>query len=111
MKIVIDARTLGSKPSGIGIYAFNYIKELIKSEYQIILLTDVAVSEEMEFLKAQKVEIIEYGVSTYRSAQVLKYFDFVKKQLLQIQPELFWEPNILIPRSLSGYKGKIMRRK
>ena len=30
MKIVIDARTLGSKPSGIGIYAFNYIKELMK---------------------------------------------------------------------------------
>lgn len=108
MKIVIDARTLGSKPSGIGMYAFNYIRELIKSEYQVILLTDVAVSEEMEFLKAQDVEVIEYGVSTYRSAQILKYFDFVRKQLLQIQPELFWEPNILIPRRLSGYKGKVM---
>lgn len=108
MKIVIDARTLGSKPSGIGIYAFNYIKELIKSEHKIILLTDVAVSEEMEFLRERAVEIIEYGISTYRSAQVLKYFDFVKKQLVQIQPELFWEPNILIPQKLSGYKGKIM---
>lgn len=108
MKVVIDARTLGSKPSGIGIYAFNYIKELIKSKHQIILLTDVAVSEEMEFLKAQNVKIIEYGMSTYRSAQVLKYFDFVRRQLKQIQPELFWEPNILIPRNLFGYKGKIM---
>jgi len=108
MKIVIDARTLGSKPSGIGIYAFNYIKELIKSEHKIILLTDVAISEEMESLRAQDVEIIEYGINTYRSVQVLKYFCFVRKQLARIQPELFWEPNILIPRKLTGYKGKIM---
>lgn len=108
MKIVIDARTLGSKPSGIGIYAFNYIKELIQSEHEIILLTDVAVSEEMAFLKAQNIQIIEYGTSTYRSAQVLRYFDFVKKQLVRIQPELFWEPNILIPGKLTGYDGKIM---
>ena len=42
MKIVIDARTLGSKPSGVGIYTFNYIKELIKTSLHIILLTDIA---------------------------------------------------------------------
>lgn len=108
MNIVIDARTLGSKPSGIGIYAFNYIKELIKSSHHIILLTDVAESEELSFLKEQGTEIIQYGVSTYRSAQVLKYFAFVREQLVKIQPELFWEPNVLIPRKLSGYKGKVM---
>ena len=89
MRIVIDARTLGSKPSGIGIYAFNYIKELIKSRHQIILLTDVAKSEEMSFLKEEGVEIIQYGVSTYRSAQVLKYFEFVKEQLVKVKPDLF----------------------
>lgn len=108
MRIVIDARTLGSKPSGIGIYAFNYIKELIKSRHQIILLTDVAKSEEMSFLKEEGVEIIQYGVSTYRSAQVLKYFEFVKEQLVKVKPDLFWEPNVLIPHKMSGYQGKIM---
>lgn len=108
MRIVIDARTLGSKPSGIGIYAFNYIKELIKSKHQIVLLTDVAESEELSFLKEEGVEIIQYGVSTYRSAQVLKYFQFVKEQLVKLKPDLFWEPNVLIPRKLSGFHGKIM---
>lgn len=108
MKIVIDARTLGSKPSGIGIYAFNYIKELINSKHNIVLLTDVETSGEMQYLKAQNVEIISYGISVYRSAQVFKYFAFVKEQLVKIQPELFWEPNILIPVNLSGYNGKIM---
>lgn len=30
MKIAIDARTLGSKPSGIGMYLFDFLKELVK---------------------------------------------------------------------------------
>ena len=108
MKIVIDARTLGSKPSGVGIYTFNYIKELIKTSLHIILLTDIAGSEEMAFLEAAHIEIRQFGVSTYRSVQVLGYFGFVKKQLREIQPEYFWEPNFLIPRRLSGYKGDVM---
>lgn len=108
MKLVVDARTLGRKPSGIGIYTFYYLKELIKSEYELILLTDETVSEEMTYLKTQNVKIITYGKSVYRSIQVFQYFSFVRKQLEQMQPELFWEPNILIPGSLGQFRGKVM---
>lgn len=108
MKIVIDARTLGSRPSGIGIYAFNYIKELIETDNEVVLLTDVATSGEMQYLKDRKVQIITYGRVVYQSAQVFGYFGFVRKMLRQIQPELFWEPNILIPLRLTGFKGKVM---
>lgn len=108
MKIVIDARTMGSKPSGIGIYAFNYIMELIRSSHKIILLTDVATSGEMEIMRKNGVEIIAYGAQIYQSAQVFKYFAFVNRELNRIQPDLFWEPNIIIPRKLKGFKGKVM---
>ena len=108
MKIVIDARTMGSKPSGIGIYTFNYLKELAKTEHKLILLTDVETSEEMEYMRRKGIEIISYGKIVYRSAQVFKYFVFVQKELCKIQPDIFWEPNVLIPGMLSGFKGKVM---
>ena len=106
MKIVIDARTMGSKPSGIGMYTFYYIKELMKSKYELILLTDVIQSQEMQFVQEHKVKVIAYGTSIYRSVNVLKYFCFMREQLRDIQPDFFWEPNILLPTQLTGYKGK-----
>ena len=30
MKIAVDARTLGSRPSGVGMYLNDFLKELIK---------------------------------------------------------------------------------
>lgn len=108
MKMVIDGRTFGSSPSGVGIYAFNYSKELVNTEHKIILLTDVETSEEMAYMRERNIEIISYGMKVYRSVQIFKYFDFVKRTLCRIQPEIFWEPNILIPGKLVGYKGKVM---
>lgn len=108
MKILIDARTMGSRPSGIGIYAYRYIKELIKSKHQIILATDVSVSEEMRYLKRKQVPILEYGKEVYQSVEVFKYFGFVRRCLRQEQPDIFWEPNILVPVGLRGYRGKVM---
>ena len=105
MKIVIDARTLGSKPSGIGIYAYNFLCGLL-DDHEVILVTDVATSSEMQELRKKNVRIIEYGTPIYRSAAVFKYFRFVRKTLREIQPEIFWEPNILIPIPLSGFNGK-----
>lgn len=109
MNIVIDARTMGSRPSGIGIYLFNFLKEMIKNpNYHIILLTDVATSDEIRYMREQGIEIREYGKVVYRSVAVFCYFDFVKRELRKISPDLFWEPNNLIPANLTGYQGKIM---
>lgn len=109
MNIVIDARTMGSRPSGIGIYLFNFLKEMIKNpNYHITLLTDVATSGEIRYMKEHGIEVREYGKVVYRSVAVFCYFDFVKRELRKIAPDLFWEPNNLIPAKLTGYQGKIM---
>ncbi len=48
MKILIDARSMGTKPSGIGMYIYNFAKELVKEpDMEIHLLSDVATSNEM----------------------------------------------------------------
>jgi len=105
MKIVIDARTMGTKPSGIGIYAYNFLSGIL-DRYEVILVTDLATSSEMQVLKKKGIRIIEYGKEVYRSSGVFAYFKFVRNILRQEQPELFWEPNILIPIRLSGFHGK-----
>ena len=105
MKILIDARTLGTKPSGIGIYAYNFLCGILE-DFEVILVTDLSTSSEMQNLKKKGVRIIEYGKEVYRSSGVFDYFKFVRDILRQEQPELFWEPNILIPIRLSGFNGK-----
>ena len=107
MKILIDARTFGTRPSGIGIYAYNFLCGILQ-DFEVILVTDLSTSSEMQNLKKKGVRIIEYGKEVYRSSGVFAYFRFVRKILREEQPELFWEPNILIPIKLSGYQGKTL---
>ncbi len=107
MRIVVDARSMGSRPSGVGMYVYNFVKELIKSNYKIILLSDVAVSSQIKEFKSRNIAIYCYGKPIYQSKAVMKYFKFINKKLIELQPELFWEPNALIPIHLRGFKGKI----
>ncbi|MCD7999295.1 MAG: glycosyltransferase family 4 protein [Clostridiales bacterium] len=109
IKIVVDARTMGSQPSGIGFYLYDFLKELIHAEeLHISLITDVAESEQIQNLQQQNVSIICYGKRIYRSAGVYAYFKFVKNYLYEEQPDVFWEPNNLIPIRLYGFSGKIV---
>lgn len=109
MNIVVDARTMGSRPSGIGFYLFDFLKELIKNDnFQITLLTDVAESEQILYIEAKGIPVICYGKRIFRSAGVYLYFTFIKKYLKSSQPDLFWEPNNLLPIKMRGYKGKIV---
>lgn len=109
MKLLIDARSLGSHPSGIGIYVFDFLKELIKDQrFEITLLSDVATSSEMLWLAQQNIPIITYGKLISKSAGVFSYFKFIQDSLEYYQPDLFWEPNNLIPIPLKRYQGKIM---
>ena len=44
MKILIDARSMGTKPSGIGMYIYNFAKELVKEpDMEIHLLSDIEI--------------------------------------------------------------------
>ena len=103
MKIVIDARTLGSRPSGIGMYLNDFLKQLIKyEEFEFILLSDVAESEYIKHFMKQGIKVVTWGKHVYKSAGVYSYFAFVQKALSELQPDLFWEVNAIIPIRLKG---------
>ena len=115
MKIAVDARTLGSCPSGIGIYLYDFIRALAAEkgtdgldDVSLVLLTDVAESEQIQHLKAMGMPVVCFGRKVFRSASVYRYFGFIKQFLQREQPDLFWEPNNLIPVRLKGYHGRLV---
>lgn len=55
LKIAIDARTLGSRPSGVGMYLNDFLEQLIKyDEFEWVLFTDVKESEYIKDLKREE---------------------------------------------------------
>lgn len=112
MKIAIDARVMGSRPSGIGIYLYDFVRELVTNskycELEIFLICDVAESEQIKFLAQNGTPVICYGKRVFRSGGVYLYFNFVKRILIKEKADIFWEPNNLLPVRLSGYRGKLI---
>lgn len=103
MKIVVDARTMGSRPSGVGMYLFDFLKELVRyEEFEFVLLSDVAASEYIEYFRILGVQVRIQGKEVYRSIGVYSYFRFIQDQLNDIKPDLFWEVNTVIPIKLVG---------
>ena len=98
LKIAVDARTLGSRPSGVGMYLNDFLEQLITyDEFEWILFTDVKESEYIKRFEARGIKVIEWGKPVYRSAGVYAYFAFIKKELKQVRPDIFWEVNSIIP--------------
>lgn len=103
MKIAIDARTLGSRPSGVGMYLNDFLKQLIKyEELQFVLLSDVSDSEYIQYFQKCGIEVRVQGKEIYKSIGVYKYFYFIQRELNNIQPDIFWEVNTIIPIKLKG---------
>lgn len=103
VKIAIDARTLGSRPSGVGMYLNDFLKQLIKYDgFEFVLFTDVAESEYIKAFMNKGIEVIAMGRPIYKSAGVYSYFNFIQKQLDVIKPDIFWEVNTIIPVRLKG---------
>lgn len=106
MKILIDARSLGTKPSGIGMYIYYLVKEL--NTYEVInftLITDVINSEPMKELKGLGIRILVFNKKVTESVSVLKYFKFVQSCIKQCKPDFFWEGNELSPIKLKNPYG------
>ena len=58
MKVAIDARTLGSRPSGVGMYLNDFLKQLIKyKDIEFVLISDVAESEYIKSFKNKGIEV------------------------------------------------------
>ena len=63
MKIAVDARTMGSSPSGIGMYTYNFLCEFAKdSETELILISDVDISEQMQEMKKLGIPVWETSI-------------------------------------------------
>lgn len=98
MKLVVDIRSLGSKPSGIGIYAYDFIRQMLADKrFEIYLLTDVAVSEQVKDLEKMGAHLEVMGKLVDRSLGVFSYFRFVQAQLDKIRPDAYWEVNFMAP--------------
>lgn len=109
MKLLIDARSLGTKPSGIGMYIYNIIRELLRfSDYKLVLITDVSLSDEMKLLENLNVRISKYGKSVSKSYKLFPYYLFVQECIYKEKPEIFWEANNLVPIRIKNPYGKLM---
>lgn len=103
IRIAVDARNLGSRPSGVGMYLYDFLKVLGKDErFSFVLLTDVQTSEYMKACRAAGMEVRAYGEAVNVSAAVFSYFRWIKRTLKEVRPDLFWEVNSLIPVRLGG---------
>ena len=109
MKLMADVRTMASQPSGVGIYIYNFLIEILRDpDIELVLISDVDESGQMQEMKQKGIRVILYGERVFRSVGVFRYFSFVKKEVLREHPDLFWEPNNLLPVKLNGFRGKIL---
>lgn len=109
MKILVDARSLGQKPSGIGMYIYNFVNELNNyPDVEIGLITDMAESDEMKELSRKNVEIRAYGKRVNKNIDLFFYFQYVQKVIHKIKPDIFWEGNNLVPVKIKNPYGKFV---
>jgi len=109
MKLLVDARTLGKQPSGVGMYLYNFICGLMQYEtIQIEVITDVAQSAEMKKLDEAHIPIHGYGKIVEKSVGVYAYFHFVQRVIHEVKPDIFWEGNNLMPIVMKNPYGRIV---
>lgn len=107
ISILMDARAMGTRPSGIGMYIYNLVKELSKHEdLSLSLITDVSQSEEMKEMK-KTVKVLEYGKPASKSLALFGYYRFVQKCIHKEKPDIFWEGNNLVPIRIKNPYGRL----
>lgn len=80
LKIAVDARTLGSRPSGVGMYLNDFLEQLITyDEFEWILFTDVKESEYIKRFEARGIKVIEWGKPVYKSVGVYAYLHLLRR--------------------------------
>lgn len=118
MNILVDLRKLSLRPSGIGIYTYEFIiaaMDVCKNNsynfyngINFVGVTDVLESDEIRNLKSLGVDIFIYGSPVNKNIEVFKYFKFVKQKINDIKPDIFWEPNNIIPININNPYGKVI---
>ena len=106
-KLLMDARSLGSKPSGVGIYIYNILKSLDRDKFSISLVTDVIESNEIKELGDSGMHIYSYGKKIDKNLSLYSYYKFIQKCIHEDKPDIFWEGNNLVPITLKNPYGKL----
>ncbi len=84
-------------------YLYDFLKQLVNyEELEFVLISDVATSEYIQYFIQRGMEVRTSNEYVYKSAGVYSYFAFLKKQLKDIKPDVFWEVNSLVPVTLKG---------
>ncbi len=104
---LVDARTFGSRPTGIGMYAYRHVLNLMKGR-KVVLVTDVADGALIGGLASRGVAIRVYGRPVFRSMGVMGYFRFVQRMVAEVRPDVFWQPNNLLPFRPKGVRRVIV---
>lgn len=110
MRILVDARTIGDQPSGVGMYGYNFIKGLLhlQENPEIYLVTDIAESPQIKELLDAGVPAEILGKKIAKGLALRRYFRFVQQTIHKVQPDVFWEINNLFPVKLANPYGKIV---
>lgn len=108
MKILIDARPLGARPSGIGMYIYHFAKGLAAyAHIEPALATDVKESAELRELEERyRIPVYPYGRKVSKGPAVWRYCRYLQSLIHQIKPDIFWEANNLLPVSIKNPYGK-----
>lgn len=107
IKVLLDARAMGTKPSGIGMYIYNLVKELsTHDDLDFTLITDVSESNEMKEI-GQSLRVLEYGKTVSKDFSLLGYYSFVQNCIHKEKPDIFWEGNILVPIKIHNPYGRL----
>lgn len=132
MKLMVDARTFGKNPSGVGIYGYRFVKAILeRTDWEVVLLSDVAESAEIRRVSytdrgfdnskscrdpedscskgdsGNVAQLVLYGKEVTKSVGVFGYFRFVQNAINAEKPHVFWEINNLYPVKLKNPYGKI----
>ncbi|MGN0318122.1 MAG: glycosyltransferase family 4 protein [Lachnospira sp.] len=103
IKMAVDVRSLSVAPGGIGMYTYGFVKALLKNhaDVQMTLFTDVSESEHISELKGLGACIESYGRRVSGNLWLPGYHIFMRKKIKAIQPDIFWEPNMIIPPGIN----------
>ena len=103
LKIAVDARTLGSRPSGVGMYLNDFLEQLITyDEFEWILLQMLKRVNILRDLRLEESRLLN-GESLYiKVSECMHILHLLRSELKQVKPDIFWEVNSIIPINLSG---------
>lgn len=110
MKVLVDLRKLSKRPSGIGIYSYEFIKATLalSNDIRFVAVTDVEESIQIKELKNLGISIISYNKEVNKNFEVIKYSFFIQKIINNIKPDIFWQPNNISPIKIKNPYGKVI---